>query len=82
MPAMWMKMKLSATLHAARRDLNRQALPAQRHRREQLWSKEFLKAGKRRLAGDAARAATIDEVKQLRREAQDGGRMRVIKKIK
>ena len=35
------------------------------------WSKEFLEAGKRRLAGDTARAATIDEVKQLRREAQD-----------
>ena len=35
------------------------------------WSKEFLKAGKRRLAGDTARAATTDEVKQLRREAQD-----------
>ena len=35
------------------------------------WSKEFLEAGKRRLAGDAARAATTDEVKQLRREAQD-----------
>jgi transposase len=35
------------------------------------WSKEFLEAGKRRLAGDTARAATTDEVKQLRREAQD-----------
>ena len=34
------------------------------------WSKEFLEAGKRRLAGDAARAATSDEVKDLRREAQ------------
>ena len=33
------------------------------------WSKEFLEAGKRRLAGDTARAATTDEVKQLRREA-------------
>ena len=33
------------------------------------WSKEFLEAGKRRLAGDTA--ATTDEVKQLRREAQD-----------
>ena len=31
------------------------------------WSKEFLEAGKRRLAGDTARAATTDEVKQLRR---------------
>ncbi len=33
------------------------------------WSKEFLEAGKRRLAGDTARAATSDEVKSLRREA-------------
>src|SRR6187401_1869209 len=33
------------------------------------WSKEFLEAGKRRLAGDTARAATSDEVKELRREA-------------
>src|SRR3982751_1580138 len=33
------------------------------------WSKEFLEAGKRRLAGDTARAATTDEVKGLRREA-------------
>ena len=32
------------------------------------WSKEFLEAGKRRLAGDTARAATSDEVKDLRRE--------------
>ena len=34
------------------------------------WSKEFLDAGKRRLAGDTRRAATSDEVKDLRREAQ------------
>jgi transposase len=33
------------------------------------WSKEFLEAGKRRLAGDTARAATTDEVKALRQEA-------------
>jgi transposase len=33
------------------------------------WSKEFLEAGKKRLAGDTARAATSDEVKELRREA-------------
>ena len=32
------------------------------------WSKEFLEAGKKRLAGDTARAATADEVKELRRE--------------
>jgi transposase len=34
------------------------------------WSKEFLEAGKKRLAGDTARAATSDEVKDLRKEAQ------------
>jgi hypothetical protein len=31
-------------------------------------SKEFLEAGKWRLAGDTARAATSNEVKDLRRE--------------
>lgn len=35
------------------------------------WSKEFLEAGRKRLAGDTARAATGDEVKELRREARD-----------
>jgi transposase len=34
-----------------------------------VWSKEFLEAGKRRLAGDTARAASTDEVKDLRRES-------------
>src|SRR3954470_17502696 len=34
------------------------------------WSKEFLEAGKRRLAGDTARAATTDEVKELRQETR------------
>lgn len=34
------------------------------------WSKEFMEAGKRRLAGDTARAAKTDEVKDLRREAR------------
>src|ERR1041384_1735500 len=33
------------------------------------WSKEFLEAGKKRLAGDTVRAATSDEGKDLRREA-------------
>ena len=33
------------------------------------WSKDFLEAGKKRLAGDIAREATSDEVKGLRREA-------------
>ena len=32
------------------------------------WSKEFLEAGKKRLAGDTAREATSDEVKTLRAE--------------
>jgi len=35
------------------------------------WSKEFLEAGKNRLAGDTARAANTGEVKDLRREARD-----------
>src|SRR5678816_3270641 len=35
------------------------------------WSKEFLEAGKRRLAGDTARAATSDDVKDLKRQAQE-----------
>ena len=35
------------------------------------WSKEFLEAGKRRLAGDAERAATTGEVKDLRRQAKE-----------
>ena len=34
-----------------------------------VWWKEFMEAGKRRLAGDTARAATTDEVRDLRREA-------------
>lgn len=34
------------------------------------WSKDFLEAGKKRLAGDTARAATSDEVQELRREAK------------
>ena len=35
------------------------------------WSKDFMEAGKRRLAGDTSRAATTDEVRDLRREARD-----------
>lgn len=35
------------------------------------WSKEFLEAGKKRLAGDTARQATSGEVKDLRREMRD-----------
>ncbi len=33
------------------------------------WSKEFLGAGKKRLAGDTAREATSEEVKDLRRQS-------------
>ena len=33
------------------------------------WSKEFLEAGKKRLAGDTVRQATSPEVKELRTEA-------------
>src|SRR5271168_5416835 len=38
------------------------------------WSKEFLEAGKKRLAGDTARAATSDEVKDL--QASDDNNIR------
>ena len=34
------------------------------------WSKDFLEAGKRRLAGDTARQATSGDVKSLREEAR------------
>ena len=34
------------------------------------WSKEFLEAGKERLAGDTKRQASSDEVKELRRETE------------
>ena len=35
------------------------------------WSKEFLEAGKKRLAGDTTRQATSSEVTSLKREARD-----------
>ena len=35
------------------------------------WSKEFLEAGKKRLAGDTGRQATSGEVKGLRQEMHD-----------
>ena len=35
------------------------------------WSKEFLEAGKKRLAGDTARQASTGEVKDLKREMRD-----------
>jgi transposase len=34
------------------------------------WSKDFLEAGKKRLAGDTTREATSDEVKTLKAEAR------------
>lgn len=34
-----------------------------------IWSKEFLEAGNKRLAGDTARQANTGEVKDLRAEA-------------
>ena len=35
------------------------------------WSKEFMEAGKKRLAGDTIREANTDEVKGLRKESRD-----------
>ena len=35
------------------------------------WSKDFLEAGKKRLAGDITRQANTDEVKALRAQARD-----------
>ena len=47
------------------------------------WSKEFLETGKRRLAGDTARAATSDDVKHcrsaVRRQVHLGGRLKATK---
>ena len=34
------------------------------------WSKDFLEAGKKRLAGDTAREATSDEVKEVQAQAR------------
>lgn len=34
------------------------------------WNKDFMEAGKKRLAGDTAREATTDEVSDLRKENQ------------
>ena len=48
-------------------------MPPRGDRREPVLqrSKEFLEAGKRRLAGDTERAANTGEVRDLRRQAQD-----------
>ena len=35
------------------------------------WSKDFMEAGKLRLAGDTVRAANTDEARELRKEARD-----------
>ena len=35
------------------------------------WSKDFMEAGKKRLAGDTSRAANNEEVTDLRREGRD-----------
>jgi transposase len=35
------------------------------------WSKDFMEAGKKRLAGDIVRQASTSEVTELRREARD-----------
>ena len=47
------------------------------------WSKKFLEAGKKRLAGDTAREATSDEVKELKAEARQlketANHMRVVR---
>jgi transposase len=42
------------------------------------WSKDVMEAGKRRLAGDTARAANTDEVKDLRRETRGPGMVKPI----
>jgi transposase-like protein len=56
---------------AARRGEHRRTVPARGivQNLYYRWSKDFLEAGKKRLAGDTARAATSDEVRELRREA-------------
>ena len=42
--------------------------PDERESLYDTWSKEFLEAGKQRLAGDTARQATSPDVKELRSE--------------
>lgn len=59
---------------SARRGIDRRAMPARRDCREPLLQlvEGIPEAGKKRLAGDTARGATTDEVKQLRRETRQG----------
>ena len=49
------------------------AMPAGRHCPGRLLQmvEDFMEAGKRRLAGDTARGANSDEVRELRKEARD-----------
>ena len=63
-------------LHAGTQGLRGEDSIAELCRREGInqnlyyrWSKDFLEAGKKRLAGDTAREATSDEVRHLRSEA-------------
>ncbi len=56
----------------ARRGQHRRAVPSSEGIAQSLyytWSKEFLEAGKRRLAGDTTRAATTGEVQDLRQRS-------------
>jgi len=66
--------KISIVLEGLRREQSIAALCRREGIAESLyysWSKEFLEAGKKRLAGDTARPATSEDVKALRAEARD-----------
>ena len=54
-----------------RQDVRDVAPEVDRQRAVHSWSKEFLEAGKKRLAGDTARQASSGEIKDLRREMRD-----------
>ena len=62
--------KIRRPFGSARRGQYRRAVPPRGDRPEPLLSlvEEILEAGKKRLAGDTARAATSDEVKALRQD--------------
>src|SRR5437660_11979665 len=63
--------KIRSPERSARRGQHRRAMPPRGDRPEPLLPlvEGILEAGKKRLAGDTARAATSDEVKDLRQEA-------------
>jgi transposase len=66
--------KIQVVLSGSRGEESIAALCRQEGIAESLYyslSKEFLEAGKKRLAGDTARTTTSDEVKALRAEAHD-----------